>query len=264
MSKNSKQLRGQVLPYSISQNFLTSRKTIDRLLRKTTITKEDTVLEIGAGKGHITKALSNVCKNVITYEIDRKLYEKLKTQLPENVKLYGTDFLQCHLPKTRYKVFANIPFSKTTVIMKKLTTASTLPEAIWLVMEKGAAKRFCGIPKENVNSLLLKPFFDTKIVYHFNREDFHPSPKTDIVLLELKRKQTADILPSQRSQFSSFLMYHFQNGLFGSKALLTKKQISMALKTAGLPAIQPSGDILYIQWLCLFRCWLQYGKKIGF
>lgn len=40
------------LPFSVSQNFLTSRKTIDRLINKTDLSNKDTVLEIGAGKGH--------------------------------------------------------------------------------------------------------------------------------------------------------------------------------------------------------------------
>ena len=68
--------------------------------------------------------------------------------------------------------------------MRKLT-ANRLPEHIWLIMEKGAAKRFCGLPTENINSLLLKPFFDVKISYYFNRTDFHPAPRTDVVMLEL-------------------------------------------------------------------------------
>ena len=60
-------------PFSISQNFLTSRKLIEALLRKTNLQKEDTVLEIGAGKGHITKALAQKCRNVVSYEIDPAL-----------------------------------------------------------------------------------------------------------------------------------------------------------------------------------------------
>ncbi len=57
---------------------------------------------------------------MIAYEIDGKLYESLKPQLSENVRLYRTDFLNCPLPKTPYKVFANIPFSRTTEILRKL------------------------------------------------------------------------------------------------------------------------------------------------
>lgn len=258
MSKKSNKV---TLPYSVSQNFLTSHRLIERLIKKAGLTAQDTVVEIGAGKGHITKALSDSCKAVISYEIDQKLYEHLKPQLAENVRLYGTDFLKCALPKTPYKVFANIPFSRTTEILCKLTNAEPLPDGIWLVMEKGAAMRFCGLPKENRNALLIKPFFETRIIHHFSREDFHPAPRVDTVLLALQRKETPDILPSQKRAFSAFLSHSLQYGLYGSHALLTKKQIAVALKCAGLPPIERSGDVLYIQWLCLFRCLQQFEKK---
>lgn len=248
------------LPYSVSQNFLTSRRLIERLIIKAGISAQDTVLEIGAGKGHITKVLSDSCKTVIAYEIDRKLYESLKPQIAENVRLYYGDFLKCTLPKSPYKVFANIPFSKTTEILEKLTNANPLPDAMWLVMEKGAAKRFCGVPRDNLQSLLLKPFFEAKIIYHFRREDFHPAPNVDVVLLELQRKGTPDIQPEQKADFRAFLSYSLRYGLFGPRALLTKKQISMALRMAKLPPIERSGETLYVQWLCLFRCWLMYRK----
>ena len=244
---------------SISQNFLTSRKTIERLISKTTLSEKDTVLEIGAGKGHITKALSEKCRTVISYELDQSLYTKLQLRLKDNVKLYHADFLKCRLPKQPYKVFANIPFSRTSEIIRKLTTSNNLPTAIWLIMEKGAAKRFIGLPAENLNSLLLKPFYDCKIIWHFRREDFHPAPRVDTVLLELQLKQQFDILPVQRSTFLAFI----KHDIYGSNALLTKKQVSTALKLAALPQIPLSGDISYIQWLCLFRCWQKYGKSTG-
>ena len=245
---------------SISQNFLTGCKTINRLISKTTLSQSDTVLEIGSGKGHITKALSQKCRSVIAYELDPSLYAKLKPQLKDNVKLYHADFLKCRLPKTPYKVFSNIPFSRTSEIIRKLTTSDNLPTAIWLVMEKGAAKRFAGLPTENLNSLLLKPFYDSKIIWYFNREDFHPAPRVDTVLLELKLKQRFDILPEQRSAFAAFLNHSINRGIFSSNALLTKKQIATALKRDSLPQIPISGDISYIQWLCLFRCWQKYSK----
>lgn len=245
---------------NISQNFLTGRKTIERLISRTTLSENDTVLEIGAGKGHITKALSKKCRSVISYELDQSLYIKLKPQLNDNVKLYCADFLKCRLPKQNYKVFANIPFSRTSEIIKKLTTSENLPTAIWLVMEKGAAKRFSGSTKENLSSLLLKPFYDSKVIWYFNREDFHPAPRVDTVLLELKLKEQSDISFEQRSDFALFINHSIKYGIFGSKALLTKKQISTAFRLASLPQIPISGDISYIQWLCLFRCWQKYGK----
>lgn len=259
MSKN--QNKGRNLPYSVSQNFLTSRRLIDCLIRKTDISQQDTVLEIGAGKGHITKALSDRCKKVIAYEIDEKLYARLRPQIAPNVQLLHADFLKCSLPKSPFKVFANIPFSRTTEILRKLTTAPHLPGGIWLVMEKGAAKRFCGLPRENSHSLLLKPFFETKILYYFRREDFHPAPQVDAVLLELMHREIPDISPAQRQDFQAFVSHSLRYGLFGPRALLTKKQIATALRLAGLPAVKRTGEVLYVQWLCLFRCWRQIGEK---
>lgn len=249
------------LPYSISQNFLTNRRLIERLIKKAGITKQDIVLEIGAGKGHITKALGDSCKRVIAYEIDSRLYEKLKPQIAKNICLYHGDFLKYSLPKTTYKVFANIPFSKTTAILNKLTNAKPLPTGIWLVMEKGAAMRFCGQASGNLHSLLLRPFFQSRIIHSFRREDFHPIPRVDIVMVEFKRKEMSDIRETQRADFAAFLSHSLRYGLFGHHALLTKKQIATALRFAGLPPIRPSGEVLYIQWLCLFRCWLQYSRK---
>lgn len=254
--------RGQSAPYSISQNFLTSKRIIERLLRIADIGQTDIVLEIGAGKGHITKALADVGGRVISYEIDRVLYERLAPQLPENVKLYCRDFLESALPKKPYKVFANIPFSRTTEILRKLTRTQNLPDAMWLIMEKGAAKRFCGLPRETLNSLLLKPVFDTKIVYYFRREDFHPAPRVDVVMLELRKKSIPDIAPAEMKGFANFVMHSLQYGLFGRRALLTKRQMAAALKRAGPPLIGPSDQMLYVQWLCLFRCWSAFGKRI--
>lgn len=251
-------LNNKGLPYSVSQNFLTSSATISRLIRKTDLSKKDTVLEIGAGKGHITRALARQCGHVVSYEIDPKLYERLLPQVADNVLLRHQDFLDARLPKGSYKVFANIPFSITTAIVRKLVNSSPAPRAMWLIMEKGAAKRFCGQPKETLTSLLIKPFFDTRIVYHLRREDFHPAPRVDVVMLEFLAKEAPDVTSEERVLYEHFMTWAFSRGI---GALLTKKQISTALRLSGLPPLEPGRDILYIQWLCLFRCWLRYGKR---
>ena len=51
------------------------------LIGHSNIRKNDTVLEIGAGSGVITIALSKRCKKVIAVEPDRETAEKLKKNL---------------------------------------------------------------------------------------------------------------------------------------------------------------------------------------
>ncbi len=152
----------QKVDYRVSQNFLTGGETIRRLLRLTDITRADTVVEIGAGRGHITRALARRSGRVLAYEIDPALSAYLAGRLPENVRLIRGDFLRAALPKGPYKVFANLPFCITTAALRRLTESGRPPEKAWLVLEKGAALRFCG--EESRAGLGLRPLLAPKIV----------------------------------------------------------------------------------------------------
>lgn len=242
---------------SDSQNFITDRKLIHRIVHLGGIGKEDVVLEIGAGKGHLTEVLCTEAGSVYSVEIDRRLYDTAGKRLKKyvNLKLIHGDFLKYHLPvKGDYKVFANIPYFITTRIVEKLTQSSNPPTDIWLIMEKGAAKRFAGLPKETEKSLLLKVNWEMKIRYYFRREDFHPVPSVDSVLLHFSRKRTPDLNKNEYDAFRKFVEHSMKYGICGKRGLLTKRQMTTALKRAGLHAHE-DGVTLYIQWLCLFRCY---------
>lgn len=262
MSKN--RFAGQKPPVWVSQNFLTSYQTIAGLLRKTSITLDDHVIEIGPGKGHTTGLLLQSCRKVTAVEIDGKLYGRLleKFSGAENLTLYHQDFLHWRLPACgSYKVFANIPFCHTSAILRKLTEDKNPPSEAWLTMEKRAARRFLGKPRETLRSLLLKPKFELEIVHHFRREDFHPKPGVDIVLLHLKKKAQPDIMPSQWRNYERFIFNGLQNNGAGLRHMFTRKQLSRALREAGICDFTP-GEIRYVQWLCLFRCCCRYVQPV--
>lgn len=243
---------------SDSQNFLTSRTLITKIVNLSSIRKTDIVLEIGTGKGHLTEILCQKSGTVYSIEIDQKLFERSKAKLDHfsNLTLIHGDFLHYSLPdKGSYKVFANIPYFITTPIIEKLTNAPNPPTDIWLIMEKGAAKRFAGLPRETEKSLLLKVKWNMKILHHFRKEDFHPMPSVDSVLLHFSQKETPDLDNASFPAFKKFVVYSMKHGICGKRGLLTKRQVSVALKQAGLPPACENGVTLYIQWLCLFRCY---------
>ncbi len=247
--------------FAVSQNFMTSKRLIERIVNLSTINKDDTVLEIGTGKGHLTSVLCKKCRYLYSIEIDKELFEKSAAKLKEvkNLKLINGNFLRFHLPKKEeYKVFSNIPYFITSEIINKLTEAPNPPDEIWIVLEKGAAKRFMGIPRETSKSLLLKPKWEMKILYHFRKEDFHPKPSVDSVLLHLSYKRKPDIDRADFGAYKKFVEHSVKYGLFGKKSLLTKKQISLSLKLAQLPPLHENEETLYIQWLCLFRCYKMF------
>lgn len=231
MSKNNHSRN--FAPISVSQNFLTGRQTIRHIIRIAGLTSVDNVIEIGAGRGHITRELARSCASVSAYEIDHALAERLKIEFTgTNARIIEKNFLKTTLPRdTPYKVFANIPFSRTSEIIHKLTTAVNPPGEAWLVMEKGAAKRFSGLPNHTRSSLMLKPFFDMDIKYYFKREDFHPSPSVDVVMVHIKRKDKPDLPVHDKHSYEAFT-----NSYSGKMPRAT-------------------GEMLYVQWLCLFRRW---------
>ena len=165
------------------------------------------------------------------------------------------DFLNWKLPKKReYKVFSNIPFYITTKIIKKLLLEElNSPTDMWLVMEKGSAKRFMGIPRESKLSLLLKTKFDIKIVHYFNREDFHPMPSVDCVLVYFKRKYKYDISKDEWNEYTSFISKSINN----LRDVFTKNQIHAVIKYLGIN-LNNISEVSYNDWIQLFR----YKQKI--
>ena len=251
MPKNT---RHREAPLWASQNFLTGRGEIRRLIGLAQIQKSDHVLEIGPGKGHISRELIGRGARLTAVELDPALCARLRERFAgeESLRLIEGDFLKTPLPKGPYKVFANIPFSRTTDIIRRLTQCGRPPEAAWLIVELGAAKRFAG---EGLWAHTLRPYFEVKVLTKIPRERFHPAPKVDAALLELRRKAPPDIPWEQQGEYRAFLERAWKHG---PRSLLTNRQISTALRLASLPPVHRDGNMEYVQWLCLFRCWKKF------
>jgi len=78
----------------IGQNFLIDKQVAGREVDYANPDTEDIVLEIGPGKGILTKLLAKRVKKVIAIEIDSQLVKKLKPTLPDNVTLINADALK--------------------------------------------------------------------------------------------------------------------------------------------------------------------------
>ena len=68
---------------SLGQNFLKDEEVLNRIIESANLSKEDVVIEIGPGKGALTKKLAAVCGKVIAIEIDERMVEFLQEELVE-------------------------------------------------------------------------------------------------------------------------------------------------------------------------------------
>lgn len=179
----------------MSQHFLRNPKLALILIGHSNLKKRDTVVEIGAGSGVITSALSRRVSRVIAVEPDHdavvKLKEHLKKQGCDNVEIVEGDFMEYQLPDGPYKVFANPPFHLSSAILHRLIEAENPPEAIYLILQKQFALKLLNNDRHYTSQLglALTREYQTKIRLPLKPNDFTPPPAVPTVLFEAKRIQ---------------------------------------------------------------------------
>jgi len=248
-----------------SQNFLKDSKLVERIINQSSIGTQDLVYEIGPGKGIITEHLAKRCARIIGIEKDEELYKRLFQKFKNNDKIeirYG-DFLNYNLPKyEKYKVFSNIPFNLTADIITRLTSTVNPPEDAYLIIQDEAARKFAGLPygKERQYSLLLKPWFELKIMHNFERTDFYPIPQVKIVLLQIKKRENPLVKKEKNQLYRDFIVYGFNQWKLTLKGALKKiftyEQLKKLSKDLDFNLSMTPTDLNFNQWLGLFNYFL--------
>lgn len=259
--ENQQKPRKSVL---FSQNLIKDRGLIEQLVESSSLNPDDTVYEIGAGKGIITEVLASHCKNVVAIESDPQFVDQLKQRFaPQaNVAIVQGNFLDYHLPKSSHKVFSNIPFNITSDIIRKLVNADTPPTDSYLITQYEAALKFAGnsYGKESLSSIQIKPWFELSIEYQFKKSDFTPEPNVKIVLLRIAKRQEPLISDDQSKVFKDFVAYVFNRSMpnikVGLKHIFTGNQISRIAKDLRFSESTTPTQLTFEQWLDLFNSFL--------
>lgn len=177
----------------LSQHFLRNPRLALILIGHSNLKKRDTVVEIGAGSGVITSALSRRVAKVVAIEPDRETARKLRNNLArqncDNVEILEMNFMEYELPDTPYKIFANPPFHLSSAILHKLLEAPNPPEAIYLILQKQFALKLLNNGRHYTSQLgmALTREYQTRIRLPLKPNDFTPPPAVPTVLFEAKR-----------------------------------------------------------------------------
>ncbi len=164
---------------SFDQHFLTNIDIVKASVKAAELSKKDTVLEIGSGKGILTKELAKKCKEVIAIEIDESLKPELE-KLPKNVEILYGNALKLIDDVHFTKIVANIPYSITEPLFGKLLKLEL--EVAILLIGKNFYELLSQAGKWNTISKL---FFEIEKVMDVSRDDFEPRPRTDSVLIKI-------------------------------------------------------------------------------
>lgn len=231
-----------------SQYFLRNPRLIKELVGHTSIKKSDIVYDIGAGSGVIASVLATRCKQVMAVEVEPRMAEKLRQNMARyaNVTVVEQNFLTMPLPTVPYKVFANIPFHLSSPIVRKLTMAEHLPEAVYLIVQKQFANKIVPGDDHFTGQLGMQigPLFEARIRKRLLRTDFWPHPNVDTVLLELKCRTEPLLATGEMSAYREFIEQCFADPRVFAK---------MPQRAIGLRVGVKPSEMTLEQWVALYE-----------
>ena len=140
-----------------SQNFITSKYHIEKIMNCISLDEKDNIFEIGAGKGHFTAELVKRCNFVTAIEIDSKLCEVTRNKLLNypNYQIVNDDILKFTFPSHNpYKIFGSIPYNISTNIIRKIVFESSATIS-YLIVEYGFAKMLLDTNRSQLKGSLI-------------------------------------------------------------------------------------------------------------
>jgi 23S rRNA (adenine-N6)-dimethyltransferase len=237
---------------TLSQNFLVDRHAIDLVIRAAD--PAGLVLEPGAGAGVLTLALAEAGAQVIGYELDPRLAQRLaaRTRDDPRVEVVHGDFTTAPVPERPFTVVGNIPYSATSKIVNWCLRASCLTSATLLTQREYARKRAGGYGRWTRVTVQSWPWFHWRLGHTVGRRSFRPIPSVDSAILRIERRP--EPLVHDRRTYQELVELGF-SGLGGSvrASLRTRHRgVDAALAAAGVPRDAVVGHVHPDQWITLW------------
>lgn len=190
---------------SLGQHWLRDRDVLANIADEASISKDDTVLEIGPGLGTLTSELLRRAKKVVAVELDTELARKLPGQFPgTSLEVVNEDILSYDLRSLppRYIVVANVPYYITSKIVQLLTTSSNPPRTIVLLVQKEVAERMAAIPGNmSILAVSAQVYSKVRLGDIVPAELFTPPPKVDSQVVVLDMFTTPLVSSQQQKAF---------------------------------------------------------------
>jgi 23S rRNA (adenine-N6)-dimethyltransferase len=198
------------------QHFLRSSRLAADLVRAAAVRRSELVLEIGAGNGRLTLELARAAKHVLAVELDPRLAEELRRRLggDANVTVEEGDALDLALPSEPFRVVANLPFSRTTAVLKRLLDDPLVPlERCDVIVEWGAALKRVAVWPSTLLGATWGAWWTFRIDRRLAASCFEPAPSVDAAVLVVARREPPLVPAADARAYAGFVRGGFNRGL---------------------------------------------------
>jgi len=206
---------------------------------------DDLVVDIGAGRGRLTSELARVARRVLAIELDPALAATLRGRWP-NVEVIERDAAAFRLPREPFRVVANLPFGRTSELLRLLFDDPRIPIArADLVVEWGVAvKRTVPWPS-SVSGVLWNATYETQLARRLPPSAFEPPPSVAAGVVVFRRREEPLVPPELIGDYHRFVSSGFRHGLGG---VAPAAVVGRVADRRAIPR-----DLDAFQWATLFR-----------
>ncbi len=253
------------------QHYLINRHAVERIVDTLELTKEDSVFEIGPGKGVLTAYLVARAGHVTAVEIDTPLipYLTQKFSRVSNFRLVHGDVMDFDFDSlpAPLKIIGNLPYSLTSPILRKVSEATHWAEAVFMV-QKEVGDRLAAAPDTAAYGALtvgVNLTASVERIFELSEKSFDPAPRVKSSVIRLKRRKTSlfnDISAAQKVIQAAFqqrrktILNALSHGLG-----LSKEDTQNILEKGGISPAVRAETISVDKFVELTRFWKELTTK---
>lgn len=204
---------------SLGQHFLVDKRVLSKIITAADLSEQDSVVEVGAGKGLLTSELASRVGKVVAVEIDNILIPILKSKYSQmdHVDVIHEDARNIEInqiiPDNQpYKLVANLPYYAALPIIRKFLESNHPPELIVVMVQLEVAERMTAtVGKMSLVSVSIQLRGIPKIITTISPRSFKPQPKVSSAVIRidvrpkplLELKSESEFFKVVRAGFSS-------------------------------------------------------------
>lgn len=187
---------------NLSQNFLNDQVVLKKIIDFVNPDIGDNFLEIGPGRGSLTKILCPAVGNLDAVELDKDLLPGLRLleERQDSLKIHNANILDFDLSElteqNNLRVIGNLPYNiSSSIVLWSLKNIDNFQDMHYMFQKEFGQRLFANPKTKSYGRLSILSQYMAQITYLFtiHPESFDPEPSVESVFIKITPIQGRDI-----------------------------------------------------------------------